>query len=314
MTGTLWFILPMYFDVDAFMILRQRLAEVVPTAAASKGLTATFVVVDDSAGRDPDVARLSGLKDTLVVTPLFNLGHQRAVVFGVRRMASAIADDDIVVTLDADGEDRPEDLPELLAPILRSDANELSVALARRTHRKESLPFKVWYLLFRILFRTLTGMTVRTGNYAAYRGRVARRTLFHPSFDLCYSSTFLSLDMTRYLVPCPRGTRYAGVSRMNTGRLAMHGLRMLMPFLDRIATRALAFFLALFSLGVAASLAILSIRLLTESAIPGWATYTLLLLGVLSLVALGNFVILFSIFSQSRAASLTREEGRNERT
>jgi hypothetical protein len=188
------------------------------------------------------------------------------------------------------------------------------VALARRTHREESLPFKAWYLLFRILFRTLTGTTVRTGNYAAYRGRVARRTLFHPSFDLCYSSTFLSLDVQRHLVPCPRGIRYAGSSRMNTGRLAMHGLRMLMPFLDRIAIRALAFFLALFSAGVLASVVIVGIRLLTDSAIPGWATYTVLSLGVLSFVALGNFVILFSIFSQSRANSSTSEEVADEPT
>jgi hypothetical protein len=216
-----------------------------------------------------------------------------------------MCDDDIVVTLDADGEDRPEDLPQLLAPILGANPDELTVSLARRTHRQESLRFKLMYLVFRMLFRVLAGTTIRTGNYAAYRGRVARRTMFHPNFDLCYSSTFFSLDLSPTLVPCPRGTRYAGASRMNTGRLATHGLRMLMPFLDRIALRALAIFAALFSLGLLASVSIVGIRVLTDRAIPGWATYTVLSLATLSLLALGNFIVLFAVFSQSRAIALT---------
>jgi len=41
-------------------------------------------------------------------------------------------------------------------------------------------------------------------------------------------------------VPCERGRRYQGESKMTYGKLAMHGLRMLMPFTDKIAIRALA--------------------------------------------------------------------------
>ena len=111
--------------------------------------------------------------------------------------------------------------------------------MARRTKRKESARFKVMYFTFRIMFRTLTGMTVRSGNYAAYRGWLARRMLRHPYFDLCYSASLISLDLPVTSVPCPRGERYAGRSRMNPFRLFMHGLRMLMPFTDRIAVRAL---------------------------------------------------------------------------
>jgi hypothetical protein len=52
------------------------------------------------------------------------------------------------------------------------------------------------------------------------------------------------------------------------------------------------------------SLAVLLTRIFSRSAIPGWATNTLLLLVAISFVALGNFVVLFAIFSQSRGASL----------
>jgi hypothetical protein len=169
------------------------------------------------------------------------------------------------------------------------------------------------YILFRIMFRTLTGVTVRSGNYAAYRGWLARRILEHPYFDLCYSSSLVSLDLPVVPVPCPRGERYAGLSRMNPFRLFMHGLRMLMPFTDRIAVRALSTFSALFGLGILASITVLVIRLFTSAAIPGWATATLVSVLILSFLALGNFVVLFVVFSHSRGISLVGLEGRFDR-
>jgi hypothetical protein len=98
---------------------------------------------------------------------------------------------------------------------------------------------------------------------------------------------------------------------MSFSRLVMHGVRMLMPYLDKIAIRSLlAFTGALASCAVAAS-AILSVRLLTDAAIPGWATYSLLLLLLLSFVSLGNFVVLFAVFSQSQGISLANLEGQD---
>ena len=91
---------------------------------------------------------------------------------------------------------------------------------------------------------------------------------------------------------------------MNTLRLFMHGVRMLVPFTDRIAARALAAFAGIFGVGILLSLAVLVIRLTTTSAIPGWATATLLGVLTLSFIALGNFLVLFFVFSHSRGISL----------
>lgn len=304
MTQTLWLVSPVYFDVAAFEVLRRRLLEAVATVEALAGAEMRLVVIDDSAGRDPEVTALAELEGVHVVTPPFNFGHQRALVYGLRRIAAAIDEHDIVVTLDADGEDRPEDLPRLIAPVLDSGPSQLRVSLALRTHRTEAPLYKLYYLCFRALFRVLTGTTVRTGNYVAYRGRVARRTLRHPYFDVCYSSTFLTLDLERTFVPCPRGRRYTGESRMSTGKLAIHGLRMLMPFLDRIATRALATLAALFVIGLASVLTMVAVGLATGWVVPGWATYAAASLGILALLAIVNFVVLFAVFTQSRAVGL----------
>ena len=235
---------------------------------------------------------------------------ERAIVCGLRIVLPEIRDTDLVVTMDADGEDRPEDLPSLLATLIEEPADLTKLCVARRTQRQESLSFRMMYFVFRILFRILTGTTVRSGNYAAYRGWLARRMLLHPYFDLCYSSTLVSLDMDVTSIPCARGKRYAGRSRMNLIRLFMHGVRMLMPFTDRIAIRALTAFTAIFGIGLLLSLAVVAIRVFTSSAVPGWATATLLGILILSFIALGNFVVLFVVFSHSRGISLAGlEEG-----
>jgi uncharacterized membrane protein len=87
---------------------------------------------------------------------------------------------------------------------------------------------------------------------------------------------------------------------------------MLMPFMDRIAVRALTAFSAMFALGITLSLVVLGIRIFTDTAVPGWATATLVGLLILSFIALGNFVVLFAVFSHSRGISLANLETWNE--
>ncbi len=301
-----WIVTPVYRDVPSFRLLRERLLDVL----AGDPRRVRFVVIDDSAGQDPEIESLPGLGDVTVLEPPFNLGHQRALVYALRKVMPEVGDEDAVVTLDADGEDRPEDLPRLLAALEQGPGGK--VALALRTKRRESLRFKFMYLLFRTLFRLLTGTTVRSGNFAAMPGAVARRALLHPTFDLSYSSAILALDLPIAYVPCERGERYEGRSKMTFGRLAMHGLRMLMPFTDRIAIRALAVFVVSLVLGIVLAAVVVSIKLFSSAAVPGWASFTALGALIVSLVALGNFVSLFVLFSQSRAVSLASIEDRTD--
>lgn len=305
---TTWVVTPVYRDTGSFRILRERLLEVLAAEPGAARGPLRFVVIDDTAGQDPEVPKLEELEDVIVLQPPFNLGHQRGIVYALRKMLPRFADDDAVVTMDADGEDRPEDLPRLLAALDQGEAPDRQVVLALRTKRHEPLPFKLLYRGFKVLFRSLTGATVRTGNYAVMPGGLAKRALLHPTFDLAYSSAILALDMPVVYVPCERGRRYQGESKMTYGKLAMHGLRMLMPFTDRIAIRALAAFVLFGMLGVVLAAVVVFLKYFTNSSIPGWTSYVVLGALIVSLIALGNFVSLFVLFSQTRAVSLASIE------
>jgi glycosyltransferase involved in cell wall biosynthesis len=305
---TTWIFTPVYRDARSFRILRARLLEVLGRELPEAAANVRFVVIDDTAGQDPEASGLAELEDVTVLRPPFNLGHQRALVYALRKALPAIADEDAVVTLDADGEDRPEDLPRLLGAMKGDSPQGPPVVLALRTKRRESLSFKVLYRLFRLLFRSLTGATVRSGNFAVLPGAIAKRALLHPTFDLSYSSAILALDLPIAYVPCKRGERYEGRSKMTYGKLAMHGLRMLMPFTDRIAIRALAIFVFFGLLGAVLAATVVALKLFTGSTVPGWTSYVALGALIVSLVALGNFVSLFVLFSQTRAVSLANIE------
>jgi glycosyltransferase involved in cell wall biosynthesis len=305
---TTWVITPVYRDTSSFRILRERLLGVQTESPEVARGPLRFVVIDDTAGQDPAVLGLEELDDVVVLQPPFNLGHQRGIVYALRKMLPRFADDDAVVTMDADGEDRPEDLPRLLAALDAGEMPERHVVLALRTKRHEPPAFKILYRGFKLLFRALTGATVRTGNYAVMPGSLAKRALLHPTFDLAYSSAILALDMPVTYVPCERGRRYEGESKMTYGKLTMHGLRMLMPFTDRIAIRALAAFVLFGLLGIVLVAVVVFLKYFTNSSIPGWTSYIALGALIVSLVALGNFVSLFVLFSQTRAVSLASIE------
>jgi hypothetical protein len=304
MSLRLWIITPVYLDVPSFLMLREHVLAEISAEASLPPLDTRFVVADDTGGQDPEIAQLHGYDDVIVVEPPFNLGHQRALVYALRTVAGQMDDGDLVVTMDADGEDAPSDVPRLLNELLAAHSDR-TLVLAMRRQRSESPTFRVFYLIFRLFFKLLTGTVVRSGNFAAYHGWFARRVLAHPNFDLCYSSTLTSLQLDTRSVACDRATRYAGQSRMGFAKLVRHGVSMLMPYLDRIAIRALiAFSTIVASCGVLGA-AVVGTKLFTDRGVPGWATSTLLALLISSLIALGNFIVLFAVFSQSRGLSLS---------
>src|SRR5690606_17267546 len=85
----------------------------------------------------------------------------------------------------------------------------------------------------------------------------------------------LALERSPILVPCARGQRTAGRSRMGSLALLMHGVRMMMPLADRIAVRSLVLSAVLGAFTVT-SLAVLT---------------TLRVTGVLDATALGALIV-----------------------
>ena len=98
------------------------------------------VVVVDDGSSDGTVAALEGLPVTLVRNPR-NLGKAASLWRGI---AVALADDaEAVITLDGDGQHRPEDIPRLLEEAHRHQPAALIVGT--RLHDRRSIPADRYY-------------------------------------------------------------------------------------------------------------------------------------------------------------------------
>jgi polyisoprenyl-phosphate glycosyltransferase len=297
----IWIIAPCYYDVPSFLELKRHTQSVI--AENFKDAELINVLIDDSGGQDTAIKTLEQEQGLVIVSPPFNLGHQSALVFALRGLSTMFRDSDLIITMDSDGEDRPEDIPALVAPLLGSEQNLSLVSIAQRTKRQRDISFKVMYFFFRIFFLTLTGTVVHNGNFMAYRGWIAKNVIFHPFFDYCYSSSVLTLAKALTYVPLARGSRYFGTSKMTLISLISHGFRMLLPFSDRIAVRAVvaATLLSILATVAAAYSAYLVFHHSPKSILAIGVTITALC--VLAVV-MGTAALLFNIFNQTMAIAL----------
>lgn len=100
---------------------KARIAEVV--SGAQKFAAEVIVVDDDSTDGTKEVTEELGAR---VITNNFRKGYIGAIKAGFQR-----AQRDVIITLDADGEHDPEDIPRLVQPILDGKAD---LVLGKREH------------------------------------------------------------------------------------------------------------------------------------------------------------------------------------
>jgi dolichol-phosphate mannosyltransferase len=113
----------------------EPLAREIAAALASEA-SAEMVFVDDGSS-DATVDMLRALKASLpqlrVIQHGRNMGQSRAVRTGVRA-----ARGDIVVVLDGDGQNDPNDIPKLLAEFRRSGADGIGLVQGERAQRRDN--------------------------------------------------------------------------------------------------------------------------------------------------------------------------------
>ena len=229
-----------------------------------------------------------------------NQGHQRAIALGLYHLHEFTGVEAAMV-MDGDGEDRPEDLPELLRAFLAEEGRQ--VVFAARTKRMESLGFRLCYRAYRLVHRALTGVVVQVGNFSVVPRSAMARLMAVPDLWNHYAASVYRARLPRRLVPLPRGRRLAGKSKMNFVSLLIHGLSAMSVFSDQVSARLLtaAVGFAVTAMGLMGATA--GIRWFTDLAIPGWATFTVGLLLVL-VVQLLSFATLFAFLIASRRSSL----------
>jgi hypothetical protein len=297
-------IMPVYFDSQSALALtrdvRMAIASALPNIDRVK-----VVWVDDSGRVDREFIAAAAAAGVSTIRPSRNYGHQKAIVTGLRTTLERCGPFDLYVTLDSDGEDRAIDVPVLINAMA---SNGVEIALAERGRRSEGARFRVGYLLFRVMYRTLTGHSLKTGNFAVMTRTAALAVSSDPIAPITYSGMLAASRIPATRVTLPRGRRYHGRSRMAGIPLTAHGLTMILPRADAVAVRSLYLFFAMASLALMAISAAIAMRAFTSAAFPGWTTNVVVGGVSLTLAVLVVFLISLTIATIVRITRSTTTE------
>ncbi|HEY7334899.1 MAG TPA: glycosyltransferase [Bryobacteraceae bacterium] len=288
-------VLPVYDDWVAV----QRLLPAIDQALASIPCRARVLMVDDASNDRPEKAwphAFLSISDVWILHLRRNLGHQRAIAMGLVYIYQNWQGIDALLVMDADGEDRPEDIPVLLACFAEEGGE--NVVFAARSKRLESRAFRFFYHGYRVLHRALTGVAVRVGNFSVVPPRALGTLMVVSELWNHYAAAIFRARIPHASIPLPRGSRLAGRSKMNFVALLVHGLSAISVFSDVVGARLLALAAVAIVAAVGLGGMVAGVRLFTSLAIPGWATYaTGILLIVLAQALTVSLALVFIIVS-----------------
>ncbi|MBW8375463.1 glycosyltransferase [Stenotrophomonas sp.] len=280
-------VMPVYEDLEASSKLFLELAR-------TQGADTYIVAVDDGSVRQPlpvsaiEAAQLEGV----VITLRRNVGHQRAIAIGLSYVAENFGDDVVVISMDSDGEDTPESITELVAGLSSPD---IDVVVATRKSRVESLKFKTFYLVYKLLFSMLSGRKISFGNFMAAKMPAVRRLASMQELWTHVAAAVLGSKLRVQSCALDRGARYAGRSKMNFVGLALHGFRALMVFAEDVLVRVGIACTIVAAASVVGGVLALLLKTL-GFATPGWFSlaFGILLLVFLQTAALTLIILMLS--------------------
>lgn len=297
-------VVPMYFEQEVARECYRRL-----TAALTQGFEYELIFVNDGSTDDtlPILRELAAADPRVAVVSFSrNFGHQAAVTAGVRA-----AGGDAIVIIDADLQDPPELIPDMV----RLWREGWDVVYAKRQKRKGESAFKL--LTAKAFYRFLNMMTDTdipqdTGDFRLMDRRVAAAFRTMPEHNRFIRGMVAWMGFRQTPIEYVRDERFAGETKYPLRKMFKFAADGILSF----STRPLKLMIQLgvLSLLVAAGILLYAIivRLTGRALTPGWASImvTVTFLGgvqLLSLGVLGAYIGRIYAESQNRPLFLVAE-------
>ena len=168
-----------------------------------------------------------------------NRVHQRCIAAGLKYICKN-ENFDRVIIMDADGEDRPEELNDLFK---KAQENPDSTITGNRFKRSEGIIFVVLYEIHKLLTLIFAGKLIRFGNFSCLPKDHVQQLIQKPYLWNSYSSSVVRTINDRTSIPSIRGTRYVLPSKMNFTGLVFHSLTIISVFKNIVIIRSIILFL-----------------------------------------------------------------------
>ena len=199
-----------------------------------------IIVNDASTENRPEISsNLERLKSIQIINMNKNLGHARCNATGLKYILEK-EEFDYVIPMDGDGEDRPEEIKQILDNL---SYNPDKPIVGERIKRSEGILFKFCYFAHKVVLFTFTGESIKYGNYTCLPKSVVEKMVNEKATWSSFSGALAKVSKDRAGVPSERGTRYFGPSKMSFKNLIVHSLSIISVFKINVLIRSILFLL-----------------------------------------------------------------------
>ena len=201
----------------------------------------SVIIVNDASteARSGLESNYKKIKSVKILNMKENRVHQRCIASGLKYICEN-EDFDRVIVMDADGEDRPEELNNFFN---KAQENSKMTITGNRFKRSEGIVFKILYEVHKLLTLVFTGKLIKFGNFTCLPKDHVKQLIQKPYLWNSYSSSVVRTINDRTFIPSKRGLRYVLPSKINFTGLVFHSLAIISVFRNTVIIRSIAFLL-----------------------------------------------------------------------
>ena len=231
-------LIPVYNDWRSVFKLMENIDRRLEDWKPDVAQISVIIINDASTEKKPNITSIyNRLKSIEVINMKENKGHARCIAAGLKYITKN-DDFDLVVPMDADGEDKPEEFGTLLC---EAYAYSNEVITANRVKRSEGFIFRLCYLFHKYLTFIFTGQMIKFGNYCCLPKNIVGKMVNEAATWSSFSGSLAKIVKDRKSIPSTRGKRYFGPSKMSFMNLLKHSFSIMTVFKTTLLIRSVLF-------------------------------------------------------------------------
>ncbi len=228
-------LIPVYNDWQSVL----KLIDEINKLSTDPKFEISVIIVNDASNHDRqnDDKNYENLQSIKIINMKINQGHSRCIATGLKYIFEK-EDFDYVIPMDGDGEDRPEEINELINKIESSNNQPI---VGERIKRSENLIFQICYKLHKLITYTFTGKSIKFGNFTCLPKSTVEKLINDKSTWNSFSGSLTKVENNLISIPSARGIRYFGPSKMSFYNLIKHSLSIISVFRKTFLIRSALF-------------------------------------------------------------------------
>ncbi len=228
----IFFLIPVFNDWESLKTLIENINQEIKSV---NNFEFNCIVINDSSTTQmQNISKPQTFKNFKILDLKKNIGHARCIATGLRYLVNN-EKFDFVILMDGDGEDRPEEIKNLIS---KASSLDNSSVVAKRVKRSEGFIFKFLYESHKILTYLSTGKKIFFGNYSCLTFEDVKILINSKTTWSSFSGSVTKNLSNLVEINSTRGLRYFGPSKMSLVKLVIHSLAIMASFKESVFLRS----------------------------------------------------------------------------